>query len=339
LKKLLIMSLLIGAAGVSAQNSERLSPDCRRELIRLCYATAGLDRRAIASCALEKRDQISVACKAELWKRAEQKLGGRPTGTPGATEYAYGSDPKQRFDFWPALKSGNKSPPLMVFVHGGGWSIGDKSSGTGAKPAFYQGLGYAFASINYRLVPQVRPGDQARDLASALAFMRKDAVRLGFDPEHIVLMGHSAGAHLVALVSADTRFLDQAGIPVTSIKGSILLDGAAYDVAKQMAEKTNKVPGMYSAAFGSDPAVQKELSPISYVKGPNSPDWLFLYDAERAASQSQSKALATKLSANGAKVKVLAVTNSSHMAINRDAGAAGNFVGDAISAFLKSAEG
>ena len=93
------------------------------------------------------------------------------------------------------------------------------------------GKGWAFASANYRLVPQATVEQQAADVASAIAWLRANAAKEGLDPDRIVLMGHSAGAHLVALVGTDPHYLKAAGVPMGAVKGVVLLDGAGYDVA------------------------------------------------------------------------------------------------------------
>ena len=339
MKKWILAGVAVALVATHAvAQKARLTPECRKEVRALCVPSGGRpERGAIKSCLTDKASQLSQGCRAELMERIKQKRGNAPQQSPseGASEISYGADAKQRLDFYPAKD--NAKAGLVVFVHGGGWSIGDKSNGTGTKPAFYNGLGYAFASINYRLVPQVKPGDQAQDVASAIAALRKDAARLGFDPDRIILMGHSAGAHLAALVSSDTRYLQNAGVPLAAIKGTVLLDGAGYDVGKQMASKDNKLPGMYDAAFGKDPAVQKTLSPISYISAPNAANWLLLYVDSRPDSRAQSEALAVGLNSNGARTTLKAVPNSSHMSVNTDAGVAGSFVGSEIAAFAKRA--
>jgi arylformamidase len=261
-------------------------------------------------------------------------LSAAPRADRG-TEIAYGQDAKQRLDYWPAAQG--KLPPLVIFVHGGGWSIGDKGQGAGTKSMFYTGKEYAFASVNYRLVPTVTPDDQAKDVAASIAHLRGSARRLGFDPNQIYLMGHSAGAHLVALVSANTRYLDGAAVPLAAIKGSILLDGAGYDVVQQMpnAQKIRMLGKMYDAAFTQDKATQARLSPITYTSAPNSPRWLILHVERRQDSAAQSQAFGKALSSAGASVLVKAIPGSTHMSINRDAGQAGTIVGNEIAAFLK----
>ena len=76
-----------------------------------------------------------------------------------------------------------------------------------AKLEHWRALGYAVASVNYRLVPDARVEDQAADIAAALALLKQRAAQLGFDGTRIALVGHSAGAHLVALVGTDPACL------------------------------------------------------------------------------------------------------------------------------------
>ncbi|MBX4389967.1 alpha/beta hydrolase fold domain-containing protein, partial [Mycobacterium tuberculosis] len=78
--------------------------------------------------------------------------------------------------------------------------------------------------------------DQAADVAAAFAWLRTNAARLGIDSKRMVLMGHSAGAHLVALVGTDPAYARAAGFALSDIKGVIPLDGAAYNVPAQMAD-------------------------------------------------------------------------------------------------------
>jgi arylformamidase len=340
------MRILIGAglgiallaSASTAQPRDRLPAECRSEIRTLCASGGGRPQRgAFRACLKENVAQISESCRAEIKQRIEQRGGNRQRqpASEGGREIGYGADPQQKLDIWPAATSG-KRPPLIVYVHGGGWSRGDKATGTGSKPAYYNGLGLAFASLNYRLVPKVKPDDQARDIATAIAALRAQSSVLGFDPDRIILMGHSAGAHLAALVATDTRYLAKADVPVSAIKGAVLLDGAGYDVPTQMADKRNRVAGIYDAAFGKDAAQQRALSPVAHVAGPNSANWLILHVDRRADAKAQSETLAGGLRANGARVAVKAVPGSTHMSVNQDAGIAGSFVAGEISAFIAS---
>jgi acetyl esterase/lipase len=129
---------------------------------------------------------------------------------PAAREIAYGADPLQRLDFHTARA--RKPAPLLVFVHGGGWRQGDKRNAGAEKVAHFLDRGFAFASVNYRLVPAAKVEDQAQDVANAVAYLVEQARELDVDASRIVLAGHSAGAHLSALVATDPHYLSRAGL-------------------------------------------------------------------------------------------------------------------------------
>lgn len=257
-----------------------------------------------------------------LAQRMAQRMEGRSqeAPVPGKSDIAYGADPLQHLDFWRA-----KAPdaPLVIFIHGGGWKRGDKSNATGAaKVSHYLAAGYAFASIDYRLVPAATVEQQAQDVADAVAALRGQAAKLGVDASRIVLMGHSAGAHLAALVGTDPRYFANAGMKPDAVRGIILLDGAAYDVPRQIAEGGNFMRNTYVEAFGSDGTRQKALSPTFQVAAPNAPDFLILHIA-RDDGTVQSTALGSALRAAGTPAEVKAVAGKGlrgHMEINRKLG-------------------
>ncbi|HKH90328.1 MAG TPA: alpha/beta hydrolase, partial [Gemmatimonadaceae bacterium] len=115
-------------------------------------------------------------------------------------DVAYGADPKQRFDVY--TPKGARNAPVVVMVHGGAWRIGDKRSRgvVGKKVARWSRDGIVVISVNYRMLPGTDPVEQARDVARALAVAQQRMSEWGGDAGKVVLMGHSAGAHLVALL-------------------------------------------------------------------------------------------------------------------------------------------
>lgn len=221
---------------------------------------------------------------------------------PGSETISYGRNPLQNLDVWRAKDT--KGPaPLVVFVHGGGWKRGSKDNATGQyKPVHYPREGYAFASINYRLVPDATVEQQAADVASAVKTLIDRADSLGIDRRRIVLMGHSAGAHLVALVGTDERYLRAAGLSFADIAGVIPIDGAAYDVPAQMKDGAQVMQATYKQAFGTDAARQKALSPTLQAGTPNAPQFLLLY-VQRPDGVRQAEALDKALTAGGSKVE------------------------------------
>ena len=258
------------------------------------------------------RTALLAAMLASTAAYAVQASESRPASkamapTPRTTiAIAYGTDPLQRLSLWPAIvaQPGGRAiaTPLIVFVHGGGWSRGSKDNATSAwKIEHYPAAGYAFASIDYRLVPQATVEQQAQDVADAVKVLLANAEKYHIDRHRVVLMGHSAGAHLVALVGTDERYLKHAGLSFGNLAGVIQIDGAAYDVAAQVAQAGPLMRRTYTTAFGSDPARQRALSPIAQSASPNAPAFLLLH-VQRPESISQNRALEAALLKAGTRV-------------------------------------
>lgn len=237
----------------------------------------------------------SSLAQGPLVKRLRERIAERrsqPVPAVKPAELSYGKDPLQKLDYWRPTKVRS---PLVVFVHGGGWKRGDKRNATGEyKPAHYLEQGYAFASINYRLVPAATVEQQAQDVASALAYLIRQAQTLGFDASRVVLMGHSAGAHLSALVGTDMQYLKKAELGPKSLRGVIPLDGACYDVPRQIVEGGDFMYDTYIQAFGSEKGRQLTLSPTHHAAAPNAPAFLILH-VQRLDGAAQSKALGDAL--------------------------------------------
>jgi acetyl esterase/lipase len=271
-----------------------------------------------------------------------QPYGGRsggldmPAAAPDQT-IDYGNDPLQKLDVWRA-KSVFTAAPLVVFVHGGGWSRGSKDNATGRwKAVHYPQQGYAFASINYRLVPSATVEQEAQDVANALKAIFDRAQALGIDKRRIVLMGHSAGAHLVALVGTDERYLRAAGLSFADLAGVIPIDGAGYDVPAQMADAGGFLKPMYQQAFGTNLHTQQMLSPTLHAEAPNAPRFLLLH-VERPDGIRQAQELATALKRAGTEVEEQQFSGTGlmgHMEINRRLGDPGYAATPVVDAWLK----
>jgi arylformamidase len=263
------------------------------------------------------RDRI----RERMTKRFAEQVEKDKVG--GGRDYAYGADPLQHFTFWTPTTDTRRPVPLVLFVHGGGWKRGDMENATGrAKVTHYPAEGYAFASVNYRLVPEATVEQQASDVASALKWIIAHAGELGIDPKRIVLMGHSAGAHLVALVGTDPRYLAAMGLDESVLAGVIPIDGAAYDVPKQLAISARIMGSTYDQAFGTDPVRQRALSPAFQAATPNAPAFLLLH-VQRKDGIEQSRELAGALRDAGTSVQINDFPGAGlqgHMTINRSLG-------------------
>lgn len=303
---------------------ERNAGECRAEIVKLC----GSDRSKMRACLREKRGELSDGCQSELRARMEarggergKRGGGAAAQAPAPQTLAYGSDALQGLDLW--VPEGTKPAPLVLFVHGGGWKRGSKSNAMGrALPGHMLAQGYAFASIDYRLVPAATVEQQAADVAAALAYLLKRADALGIDRSRVVLTGHSAGAHLVALVGTDERYLRAAGLSFADIDGVMPNDGAAYDVPAQMAQAGRLMGGTYEQALGTDPARQRALSPTLHASAPNAPAFLLIH-VQREDGVAQNQALAEALRRAGTAVEVGSFPGEGlrgHAEINRKLG-------------------
>jgi acetyl esterase/lipase len=233
---------------------------------------------------------------------------------------SYGADPLQAIDYWAGP---SRNAPLVVFVHGGGWKRGDKRMMAGSdKLAHWRERGYAVASINYRLVPEATVEQQAGDVTAAVAHLKARSKALGFDGERIALVGHSAGAHLVALVGTDPTYLHGAGLTFADIDGVVPLDGAAYDVSRQLEEGPGIMGRTYRQAFGEDAARQQRLSPTAQAAAPNAGEFLILH-VQRPDGARQSEALGAALRRAGTSAEVRGFAGTGlrgHAEINRRLG-------------------
>lgn len=224
--------------------------------------------------------------------------------------------------------------PIIAFVHGGGWRIGDKSR-VQSKPAHFTSSGYVLASINYRLSPDVRHPAHARDVASAIAWLRAHAGDFGGDPNRIILMGHSAGAHLVALVATDPKLLAEHGMKPSDLLGVIPLDTASFDIERRA--NAPAIRQMIRDAFGTDPATQRDASPIAHLQeGGSYPPFLVVYSGERLDAKGESERFAEALRAAGGSADLVRAEGKDHAAVNRDVGVAGDPMSEAIDRFIAS---
>ncbi|HSN05508.1 MAG TPA: alpha/beta hydrolase, partial [Nitrospira sp.] len=179
-----------------------------------------------------------------------------PAGARFEHDLSYGTDPQQRLDAY--IPAQAKAAPILFMVHGGAWMLGDKgaSNFVSNKVARWMPKGYILVSTNYRMSKHPNPLEQADDVARALAFVQAKAPSWGGDPTKVLLLGHSAGAHLVSLVTADSRIVtSQGGAPWL---GTISLDSAAFDVVEIMQGKHH---GFYDRVFGKNRVFWTDTSP------------------------------------------------------------------------------
>lgn len=233
-------------------------------------------------------------------------------------QLTYGREPRQGLELF--TRAGAGRAPLIVYLHGGGWSAGSPKDGSnGVQPDHWTSRGYAYATIAYRYVPVATAEDQLRDVARAIALLRHEE---SVDPGRIVLIGHSSGGTMAAQIGSDPRWLKEAGVPFDAVKAVVLLDPAVLDLPPLMAANADPIVSRYlRPAFGDDPARQSALSPAKQAEAPNAPAWLILADANNLFSQAQGSDFAATLVAAGVKeATVKPVSGTTHMRLNNEIG-------------------
>ena len=191
----------------------------------------------------------------------------------------------------PDVADGCGPVPLVVYVHGGGFSVGDKGNKITDKRRLFTSEGWAFASVNYRLSPSPPNGDPGRvqhpthvqDVAAAVGWLADEGPARGIDPTRIALMGHSAGAFLVALAATDLSYLGAAGVDPSQVRCAIPLD-TRYDPRTEAALSPSAA-AMYRNALGDDPARWDAASPLRVVRAKaGTPDFLIVTRGRAPAS-------------------------------------------------------
>ncbi len=214
-----------------------------------------------------------------------------------------------------------KDHPVMIFVHGGAWVIGNKHR-VELKPAAFVEKGYVFVSVNYRLHPQGTWKQQATDVAAAIGWVKMNIKKHGGSAENINIMGHSAGAHLAALVATDETYLKAENMKLSNLQSVILLDGAGYDIPLQI--KTTDIrwfKNLMKKVFSTDEKVQQSASPISHIESKKGiPPFLILYVANRENSKKLSESFGKKLVEADVSAKVIGCQNKTHRTINIEIG-------------------
>lgn len=233
------------------------------------------------------------------------------------TDLAYGDHPLQKLDLH--IPDTPTKAPVMVYIHGGGWRRGDKAA-VGLKPAFFNGKGWIFVSVNYRLLPEGQHPANVNDVALAVAKVHDSIVEMGGDPERLFVMGHSAGAHLACLVATDSKPLEKAGKPLSIVKGVISLDTNAYDLPTLVG---TAMKPFYDSVFGTEEGVLKDASPQLHVAaGKGIPPFLICYSrgmGERAepVRTAAAEAFRAALEKAGIPAEVIAATDRNHGEINQ----------------------
>jgi acetyl esterase/lipase len=225
-----------------------------------------------------------------------------------------------KMDFAKPTLCAAQSVPLVVYLHPGGWRGGDKSGAVESSDhvMFYQ-LGFAVASIDYRLAPGSRFPAQIHDAKLAIRYLRQNAGRLGIDPDRIGVWGASAGAHLAFLLAATTEAdgLEGPGLEGVSsrVQGAVgwfaptdlndYAQGAPTDILEMLTDLLGCPPP-------SCPALAAMASPTTYVRSGGPPILVAHGDLDEVVPYRQARIMAERLRAAGNGGALIEVLNAAH---------------------------
>jgi acetyl esterase/lipase len=215
---------------------------------------------------------------------------------------AYGAEPQHRLDVYVPNPAAAVPRAVVVFWHGGSWQFGDKADYRFVGAAL-AAAGYVAVVANYRHYPQVKMPGFMDDAAQAALWAAAHAGEFGGDRRRLYLMGHSAGAHLAALVTLNTGYFAANGQPVPHIAGVIGLSGA-YDFLPLLKADVQDM-------FGP-PQIYAQSQPINFVRA-DAPPMLLVHGLDDVTVRPKnSRNLATALSALGAPVTLKLYSKVSH---------------------------
>ena len=222
-----------------------------------------------------------------------------PPGSRVVRNVVYGSDSRQRFDVY--LPTHASDAPVIFMVYGGGWRRGDKAASGVIHNKIDRWLprGFIVISTNYPMLPDTRPLQQAQQVARPLAVAQQDAASWDGDPNGFILAGHSAGAHLVALLTGEPALANAQG--AQPWLGTLSLDSASLNVVQIMQGRRLR---LYDEAFGTLPSDWLAASPYQQMSGRIVP-FLAVCSSQRRDSCPQSRAFVRKAESFGSHANVL----------------------------------
>jgi len=205
--------------------------------------------------------------------------------------------------------------PVAVYVHGGGWQGGDKSTGAGYRevPDLVES-GYLVASVNYRLAPEYRFPAMIEDVKCAIRYLRAHAVSYNLDPQHIGAWGGSAGGHLVSLLGVtdpSDGLEGRGGYQDQSSRVQAVVDMFGPADIRFLTDAVTTLTRVFGTADGSAP-IFEVASPVIYTSA-DDPPFLILHGThDPVVPSAHSEALYEALSEAGAQVTLVMVENAGH---------------------------
>jgi arylformamidase len=236
----------------------------------------------------------------------------------------YGPDPDERLHVFPAPE---QNAPLVVFVHGGYWQeLTEQDSSFAARDTL--GAGAAYAAVGHGLAPRLRLGEIVAQVRRAVLWLRRNACDVDVDPERIVLVGHSAGAHLVAMCLVE-HLLPNGLRPRDLACAAVLLSGL-YELEPLRRSSVG-------AAIGLTDADIEAYSPARHLHAGLPPLLLARGAAEPEGFTRQQRWLAIGAAVHGVPISQLVVNGRNHFDLPLGLADPADPLGRAVLALVRSA--
>ncbi len=228
------------------------------------------------------------------------------------------------------VPKGAEHAPVLIFVHGGGWSRKEGDPYTrgrlGPHNPFFASHGVIVASISYRLSPAHKHPAHIEDVARAIAWTKANIAKYGGDPAQIFLTGHSAGGHLVALVVADPKYLAVHHLSTSDVRGVMPISGT-YTVG-QDGNRLDKIWGTQEAA--------NDASPVNHVREGLPPFLIFAGDQSVEIERTErAKAYTAQLKAKGVSAEFMQIPDRDHSTIVTKLGTPGDVLAERMLKFIQ----
>lgn len=228
-------------------------------------------------------------------------------------DYAGDGQERHRLDLYLPDHAAGKPLPVLLWVHGGGWTNGDKANNVSPLPLLAKG--YAVVSANYRFSQQAIFPAQIHDCKAAVRWVRAHAADYNLDPDHIAAWGASSGGHLVALLGLTAGNEDLEGSVGPNVKSS----SAVQCVVDECGPTDFLTCGPWdtrTALLGGDahavPDQARRASPINYVSK-DAPPFIILHgDSDPRVPIQQSQSLHDALQHAGVESTFLILPNTKH---------------------------
>jgi acetyl esterase/lipase len=240
-------------------------------------------------------------------------------------------DDRHRLDLY--APPGASNAPVVIFYYGGGWRSGNKDLFEHLGRAFAV-RGYVAVIVNYRLTPHVKSPAHAHDCAAAAAWVNSHVCKYGGDSETIFLIGHSAGAHLAALLGVDNHFLDSHGFDPAALRGVIAISGV-YNLEEHIDTTVFTSAEHVQDAFGDLPEELQKASPLWYVREGLPPFLVIVAEDDPEGLRSQAREFADALRGAGTDVVYISLKRRDHFSIIRRFGSGTDTTIRAINEFLR----